>query len=137
MRTLLAITLALAPALLACSKDKAADCQKLVQSAGPRHAAFASAFGQSDTPAETLEAEAQSFEKGAAELQALDVKDEGVKTIANEFASVLTKAAKVRRDQAAASGALDPQAAATTQAAVVSLAAEEMRVKAKIDATCR
>lgn len=123
--------------LAACSKEKGADCTKLVQTAGPQHAALSDAFGQSGQSPADLETQAVAFEKGADELNALDVKDETVKSIATEYAGVLTKAAGIRRDMAAAANALDPTAAAKVQANATSFMVEETRVKAKIDTTCR
>jgi len=123
--------------LLACRKEQNADCQKLVQTAGPQHAAVAAAFGNSSAPPDQLETEAASFEKGAADLAALDLKDDTVKGIATDYASVLTKAAQIRRDQAAAAGSMDPAAAAKAQANATSFMVEETRVKARIDTTCR
>lgn len=120
-----------------CNKEKGADCQKLVQVAGPQHASLKDAFGRSDQQPADLEAQAVAFEKGAADLEALDVKDESVKALANEYAGVLKQAAKVRRDMATSAGELDPTAAAKAQAGATSLIVEETRVKAKIDTTCR
>lgn len=131
------LALALTLSLLACSKEKGEDCKKLVQAVGPRHAALTEAFGRSDQQPSELETQATTFEAAAKELQALDVKDEGVKALASEYAGVLTSAAKVRRDQATAGSALDPTAAAKAQAASVTLVTDEMRVKAKIDTACR
>lgn len=123
--------------LTACSKERGADCQKLVQTAGPQHAALSDAFGKSGQTPEDLGAEATAFEKGAAELTALDLKDDAVKSIATDFAAMLTKAAGIRRDQAAAAGSLDPAAAAKAQASATSFMVEEMRVKARLDTQCR
>jgi hypothetical protein len=134
MKTMLAIVVLLAA--LGCAREKNGDCQKLVQTAGPLHASFAEVFGRSDQPPSELETQAVAFEKGAADLNALDVKDETVKAIATDYAGVLTRAAAVRRDMAAAGGALDPTAAAKSQAAATSLAVDETRVKARMNATC-
>ena len=124
-------------AALGCSKAQGGgDCKTLVQTAGPLHATFAEVFGRSDQPPEALEKEAAAFDKGAADLVALDVKDDGVKAIATEYAAVLTKAAKIRRDMASSAGALDPTAAAKSQAAATQLAVEETQVKAKMNTTC-
>lgn len=123
--------------LLACKKEQSADCQKLVQTAGPQHTALKDAFGQSSQPPEELEKQAVAFEKGAADLNALDVKDDTVKSIATDYANVLTKAAKLRRDMASAASAMDPTASANAQAAAASFMIEETQVKARMDATCR
>jgi hypothetical protein len=123
--------------LVACKKEQAADCQKLVQTAGPQHAALSEAFGNSSAPPEELEKQAAGFEKGAADLTALDVKDETVKSIATDYANILTKAAKIRRDIAAAASGMDPTAAAKAQAGATSFMVEETQVKARIDMTCR
>ncbi|MBI2388016.1 MAG: hypothetical protein HYV09_00235 [Deltaproteobacteria bacterium] len=131
------IVLAFVLVALGCNKEKGADCQKLLQVAGPQHASLREAFGRSDQQPSDLEAQAVAFEKGAADLEALDVKDESVKAIATEYAGVLKQAAQVRRDMAASAGALDPAAAAKAQAGATSLIVEETRVKAKIDTTCR
>jgi len=120
-----------------CSKDRGPDCQKLVQTVGPLHASLTEAFGRSDQTPADLETQALGFEKGAADLQALDVKDETVKAIASEYSGVLTQAAKVRRDMAAAGGALDPTAAGKAQASATTLLMDETRAKARIDTTCR
>ncbi len=123
--------------LSACNKEKGPDCQKLVQLAGPRHLELSNAFGQSAQAPSELETQAASFEQGAKDLEALDVKDDSVKSLAREYAAVLNNAAKVRRDLAAAASALDPVAQAKVQASATSLVTEEMRVKARIDTTCR
>jgi hypothetical protein len=122
---------------LGCSKERGADCTKLVQTAGPQHAALSQAFGRSDQSPADLETEAVSFEKGAADLNALDLKDEAVKGIATDFASMLTRAAAIRRDQAAAAGGLDPAAAAKAQASATTFMVDEMKVKARLDTQCR
>ncbi len=131
------LAFALVLTLDACSKEKGEDCKKLVQAVGPQHAALAEAFGRSDQQPSELETQATSFEAAAKQLEALDVKDEGVKALASEYAGVLGTAAKVRRDQATAGTALDPAAAAKAQAAAVGLVTDELRVKAKIDTACR
>ncbi len=123
--------------LFACKKEQGADCQNLVQTAGPQHAALAEAFGRSDQAPEELEKQAASFEKGAADLAALDLKDETVKSIASDYANILTKAAKIRRDLAAAASAMDPASAAKAQAGATSFMVEETQVKVRIDTTCR
>jgi hypothetical protein len=123
--------------LFACKKEQSADCQKLVQTAGPQHAALSEAFGNSSASPEDLEKQAASFEKGAADLGALDLKDETVKGIATDYASILTKAAQIRRDMATAAGGMDPAAAAKAQANATSFMVEETKVKARIDTTCR
>jgi hypothetical protein len=123
--------------LLGCSKERGADCTKLVQTAGPLHSTLSTNFGNSSQTPEQLEAEAVSYEKGAADLNALDIKDDTVKQISSDMATMLTKAAKIRRDQAAAAGSLDPAAAANAQAAATGFMVEEMRVKARIDTQCR
>lgn len=135
MKPLLAIVLVVTA--LGCNKDKGPDCQKLVQTAGPLHASLTEAFGRSDQQPDALETQAVAFEKGAADLNALDVKDETVKSIASEYAGVLVQAAKVRRDMATAAGGLDPTAAAKAQAGATTLLMDETRAKAKIDTTCR
>lgn len=127
----------IALSLVACSKEKSADCTKLVQTAGPQHAALSEAFGRSDQSPADLETQAVAFEKGAADLTALDLKDETVKGIATDYAAVLTKAAAIRRDMATAAGALDPTAAAKAQANATTFMVEETRVKARLDTTCR
>lgn len=124
-------------AMLACNKERGGDCTKLVQAAGPLHSTLSTNFGNSSQTPEQLEAEAVSYEKGAADLNALDLKDDAVKGIASDFATMLTKAAKIRRDQAAAAGSLDPTAAGTAQAAATGFMVEEMRVKARLDTQCR
>src|SRR5688572_59390 len=123
--------------LIACKKEQGADCQKLVQTAGPQHAAVSEAFGNSNASPEDLEKQAVAFEKGAADLNALDVKDETVKSIASDYANILTKAAQIRRDMATAAGAMDPASAGKVQANATAFMIEETRVKARIDTTCR
>jgi hypothetical protein len=122
---------------LGCNKERGADCTKLVQTAGPKHAALSQAFGQSNQSPADLEAEAVSYEKGAAELNALDIKDDAVKSIATDFAAILTRAAAIRRDQATAAGGLDPAAAAKAQASATTFMVDEMKVKARLDTQCR
>ena len=134
MKPLLAMVLL--SAALGCSKERGQDCTKLVQTAGPLHATFLEVFGRSDQSPTELEAQAVAFEKGAADLTALDVKDDTVKSIATDYAGLLGQAAKARRDMAAASGALDPSAAAKAQVAATNLVVEETRVKAKMNTTC-
>lgn len=134
MKTLLAIVLVFAA--VGCSKAKGEDCQKLVQTAGPLHASFLEAFGRSDQQPSELETQAVAFDKGAADLGALQFKDDNIKAIATEYAGLLTQAAKVRRDMAAAAGALDPAAAAKSQVGATNLMVDETRVKAKMNTTC-
>lgn len=122
---------------LGCSKERGADCTKLVQTAGPQHAALSQAFGRSDQSPSDLEAEAVAFEKGASDLTALDIKDDAVKGIATDFAGMLTRAAAIRRDQAKAAGGLDPSAAAKAQASATTFMVDEMKVKARLDTQCR
>jgi hypothetical protein len=124
-------------AIAACSKQRESDCRTLVQTVGPAHASLTEALGKSDTPPESLETEAAGWEATAKALSALDLKDEGVKTLASEYADVLRRAAKARREMGAAATALDPAAQAKAQAASIGLVTDEMQVKAKVDATCR
>jgi hypothetical protein len=124
-------------AIAACNKQRESDCRTLVQTVGPAHASLTTTLGKSDTPPETLETEAAGWEETAKTLSALDVKDEGVKTLASEYADVLRRAAKARRDLGAAAGTLDPAAQAKAQAASVALVTDETQVKAKVDAACR
>jgi hypothetical protein len=124
-------------AIAACSKQRESDCRTLVQTVGPAHASLTEALGKSDTPPEALETEAAGWESTAKSLSAIDFKDEGVKTLASEYADVLRRAAKARRDLAAAASAMDPANQAKAQAASVTLVTDEMQVKAKVDAACR
>ena len=120
----------------ACNKEKGADCQRLVQTAGPAHSALKEAFGRSDQLPPDLEAQAESWEKTAAELKALALKDSSIQTLANEYAAVIERAAKIRRDMAAAGTALDPTAAAKSQAAATSFITDEMKAMSHIQTTC-
>lgn len=120
-----------------CSREKGSDCQKLVQLAGPQRAAMAEAFGQSNQSPAELEALAVSYDKTAADLSALDLKDESIKQIATDYAALFTKAAQIRRDQAAAAGSLDPAAAAKSQATSTTFVVDEMRMKARLNTTCQ
>jgi hypothetical protein len=122
--------------LPACSKEKGADCQKLVQMTGPAHSAVKDAFGRSDQLPADLEAQAEAWEKTAAELKALALKDSSIQAIATEYAGVLETAAKIRRDMAAAGTALDPTAAAKSQAAAAGFITDEMKAMSKIQTTC-
>lgn len=122
---------------LGCSKEKGSDCQKLVQFVGPQRQALSESFGQSNQTPTELETLAATYDKTAADLNALDLKDESVKQVASDYAVIFSKAAKIRRDQAAAGGALDPAAAAKSQASATTFVVEEMRIKARLDTTCR
>jgi hypothetical protein len=124
-------------AIAACSKQRESDCRTLVQTVGPAHASLTEALGKSDTPPDALETEAAGWESTAKSLLAVEFKDEGVKTLASEYADVLRRAAKARRDLAVAATALDPANQAKAQAAAVTLVTDEMQVKAKVDAACR
>jgi hypothetical protein len=124
-------------AIAACSKQRESDCRTLVQTVGPAHASLTEALGKSGTPPEALETEAAGWESTAKSLSTIDFKDEGVKALASEYADVLRRAAKARRDLAAAATALDPANQAKAQAAAVTLVTDEMQVKAKVDAACR
>jgi hypothetical protein len=124
-------------AIAACSKQRESDCRTLVQTVGPAHASLTEALGKSDAPPEALETEAAGWESTAKSLSTIDFKDEGVKALASEYADVLRRAAKARRDLAAAATALDPANQAKAQAAAVTLVTDEMQVKAKVDAACR
>ena len=124
-------------ALFGCGKQKEADCRTLVQAVGPAHASVIEAFRRGDQEPAELETQANGWEQSAKSLRALAVKDDDVKALASDYADVLDKAAKLRRDMASSASALDPTAAAKAQAGAAEFIIDETKLKVRVDATCR